>query len=113
MIRRQRPFFSPRWSHELRTLGIHKYKIAEVFKSFTQANYHTNCEYGGTGLGLTISKKLVEMFGGELLVKRSEGKGSEFCFTIPIRKLNLLIPAIAFTEAVFGNIKYRLLSTGF
>jgi signal transduction histidine kinase/CheY-like chemotaxis protein len=183
-------------------IGIPRNKISEVFKSFTQANYNTNREYGGTGLGLTISKKLVEMFGGELVVKSSEGKGSEFSFTIPIkinnnkanfvnehkvkelkslkgkrvlvaednkinmlvtrrflekwevetreaknglealelfkanqfdlllidlempvmdgyeavteiRKLNPVIPAIAFTAAVFDNMKNRLLSNGF
>jgi signal transduction histidine kinase/ActR/RegA family two-component response regulator len=66
-------------------IGIPKNKITEVFKSFTQANYNTNREYGGTGLGLTISKKLVEMLGGEIKVKSTEGKGSQFSFTIPIR----------------------------
>ena len=66
-------------------IGIEKNKISEVFKSFTQANLTTNREYGGTGLGLTISKKLVDMLRGDLKVKSTVGKGSEFYFTIPIK----------------------------
>jgi signal transduction histidine kinase/CheY-like chemotaxis protein len=68
-------------------IGIPKGKSEQIFQSFTQAHATTNREFGGTGLGLTISKKLVEKFGGELEVKSEEGKGSEFYFSIPI-KLN-------------------------
>jgi signal transduction histidine kinase/CheY-like chemotaxis protein len=66
-------------------IGIPKNKLSEIFKSFTQANPTTNREFGGTGLGLTISKKLVEMLGGDLKVKSVEGKGSQFYFTLPIK----------------------------
>ena len=65
-------------------IGIPQEKLSEVFSSFTQADTKTTRQYGGTGLGLTISRKLVENFGGELNVRSEVGRGSCFYFTIPI-----------------------------
>ena len=62
-------------------IGIPKAKQTAVFESFTQADSSTTREYGGTGLGLTICKRLVEMMGGEIWVEGQEGKGSTFSFT--------------------------------
>lgn len=63
-------------------IGIPADKIDTIFESFGQASSDTTRKFGGTGLGLTISKQLVEMHGGDLKVQSEPGKGSEFYFTI-------------------------------
>ena len=69
-------------------VGISSDKLESIFKSFTQENIDTQRKFGGTGLGLTISKHLVEMQGGKLYVESEEGKGSRFYFTIKYNKGN-------------------------
>ena len=66
-------------------IGIPELKHKEIFRSFTQADIDTTRKYGGTGLGLTISKRLINMFNSELMLKSQEGKGSEFFFTVVLR----------------------------
>lgn len=63
-------------------IGIPADKIETIFQSFVQADGSINRRFGGTGLGLTISKRFVEMLGGSIQVKSIEGKGSTFVFTI-------------------------------
>lgn len=63
-------------------IGIAPSKHKEVFESFTQADINTTRKYGGTGLGLTITKKLINIFGSELRLESMEGKGSAFQFTV-------------------------------
>ncbi len=63
-------------------IGIPEDKIDKIFESFGQASADTTRKFGGTGLGLTISKQLVEMHGGEVLVKSVVGEGSDFYFII-------------------------------
>lgn len=65
-------------------IGIAREKHREIFESFTQADIDTTRKYGGTGLGLTITKKLVNMFNGELQLESESGKGSTFHFTIEL-----------------------------
>jgi PAS domain S-box-containing protein len=65
-------------------IGIPANKHKEIFESFTQADVNTTRKYGGTGLGLSITKKLVNKFGGELMLESEEGKGSTFHFTIEL-----------------------------
>ncbi|MCP3873544.1 MAG: SpoIIE family protein phosphatase [Desulfobacteraceae bacterium] len=65
-------------------IGIPENKIDMIFHSFVQADGSTQRIYGGTGLGLTVSKNLVELHGGVLNVQSSVGEGSTFTFTMPV-----------------------------
>jgi signal transduction histidine kinase/ActR/RegA family two-component response regulator len=67
-------------------IGISNDKLDKVFESFTQAENHISSQYGGTGLGLTISKKIVELQGGKISVQSELGKGSEFIFYLSFEK---------------------------
>jgi len=62
-------------------IGIAANKLNKIFESFEQADDDTANHYGGTGLGLTIVKRLVELMGGELNVTSQVGKGTVFTFT--------------------------------
>lgn len=70
-------------------IGIEEKKMKQIFDAFMQSETSTTKRFGGTGLGLSISSQIVELFGSELKVKSSAGKGSNFYFDI-----------IAKTEAV-------------
>ncbi len=63
-------------------IGIDNNKLDTIFESFSQADRTIASNYGGTGLGLTITKKLIELQGGEIMVKSKPGVGTEFTFTI-------------------------------
>ena len=56
-------------------------QIGKLFQSFSQADTSTTRKFGGTGLGLTISKRLVNMMGGEIWVDSEPGQGTTFSFT--------------------------------
>ncbi|HEY5644531.1 MAG TPA: ATP-binding protein, partial [Pseudomonadales bacterium] len=63
-------------------IGISEDELARLFDSFVQAETSTTRRYGGTGLGLTISERLVDLMGGEIQVTSTPGEGSCFSFTI-------------------------------
>jgi signal transduction histidine kinase len=65
-------------------IGMSKEQLDKVFEEFTQAETSTSKKYGGTGLGLPISKKMTEMMGGHMEVKSEKGKGTTFSIIIPI-----------------------------
>ncbi|CAO3687677.1 unnamed protein product [Umbelopsis vinacea] len=65
-------------------IGIPEDKLSLIFETFCQADGGTTRRFGGTGLGLTISRRLVELMGGRLWVESSYGKGSKFYFTLPV-----------------------------
>jgi two-component system sensor histidine kinase/response regulator len=62
-------------------VGLTEEQKGKLFQAFSQADMSTTRKYGGTGLGLTISKRLVNLMGGEIWVESEAGKGSEFIFT--------------------------------
>ncbi|WP_436535768.1 PAS domain S-box protein [Actinoplanes sp. HUAS TT8] len=65
-------------------LGIAAHDLPRLFEPFVQAEATTSRQYGGTGLGLTISRQFIELMGGELTAQSTLGQGSMFAFTIPL-----------------------------
>ena len=70
-------------------IGIPKDKLDQIFESFEQADGSTAREYGGTGLGLAVTKQLVQLHGGDIWVQSKVGVGSQFSFTLPISADNV------------------------
>ncbi|MBN2419378.1 MAG: response regulator, partial [Deltaproteobacteria bacterium] len=67
-------------------IGIPKDRMNQLFQSFSQVDSSMSRKYGGTGLGLVISKQLAGMMGGRMGVETTEGKGSTFWFTASLKK---------------------------
>lgn len=71
-------------------IGIHKDKHGLIFDMFRQGDDSHTRRFGGTGIGLSIAKRLTELLGGELWLESEEGKGSIFYFTIPCEEIEQL-----------------------
>jgi PAS domain S-box-containing protein len=67
-------------------IGIEKQNLDKLFQEFQQVDSSISRKYGGTGLGLVISKKLIELHGGEIWAHSVFGEGSTFTFSIPIQR---------------------------
>ncbi len=65
-------------------IGIPTDKLDRIFESFEQGDGSTARDYGGTGLGLTVTKQLVELHGGKIYAESTIGKGSRLIFTLPV-----------------------------
>lgn len=67
-------------------IGLSEEETGRIFDNFTQADASTTRKYGGTGLGLTITKQLVELMGGTISVRSAPGRGSVFGITLRLQK---------------------------
>ncbi len=69
-------------------MGIPEHKLSEIFQPFSQADVSTTREFGGTGLGLTISRRIAEAMGGTLEAESQPGRGSTFTVVVPVGELD-------------------------
>jgi len=88
-------------------IGIPKDKHQTIFEGFKQVNGSTTRKYGGSGLGVTIAKQLVELMDGNLQLESEEGKGTKFWFTMPFPQpdINTSIPSL------LGNHSFQTIDT--
>ncbi|OXA92514.1 tetratricopeptide repeat-containing hybrid sensor histidine kinase/response regulator [Flavobacterium hercynium] len=84
-------------------IGIPEDKLQSVFESFSQGSIEVNRKYGGTGLGLTIVKKLIELLGGEIQLKSEVGKGSTFTFKLDFKINNEPLQPVIETKLYDDN----------
>lgn len=89
-------------------IGIPQEKLDAIFASFTQVDSSTTRKYGGTGLGLTISKSLVHMMNGRIWVESEVGKGSTFSFSAELEHAEI-VPAITGSFPVINLAEQRIL----
>ena len=86
-------------------IGIEPDEREKIFSEFHQADRARDANLGGTGIGLALTRRLVEMHGGEIGVTSSLGKGSTFWFTLPLKPLEADSPKV--TEAVTAVLDKR------
>lgn len=85
-------------------IGIPEERQKKIFESFVQVDSETHSRFGGTGLGLTISKRLVELHGGRIEVNSKPGLGSVFSFYLPLEITDIsYIEKTDLTEVTLPN----------
>lgn len=87
VIKRERNLCKVKFIVEDTGIGISKEKIEKIFEPFTQGDESITRKYGGTGLGLTICKNIVEELGGEIFVESKEGQGSKFNVILTLKEI--------------------------
>jgi two-component system sensor histidine kinase RpfC len=90
-------------------IGMTEEQRSKIFGRFTQADESITRKYGGTGLGTTIAKQLVELMGGAIDVKSEIGVGSTFGFTISLEKQVVLQPASVLNSA--GSLRFMVVTS--
>ena len=89
-------------------IGMSEEGLSRLFQEFSQAEKTTTRDYGGTGLGLTISKKLIELMNGEIHVESTIGKGTSFYVTLPLKHASVKLDTsyiISQSENYFEKFK--------
>ncbi|MFC5413100.1 ATP-binding protein [Larkinella bovis] len=81
-------------------IGIPLEKQQAIFEMFTQANSATTRQFGGTGLGLVITRRLLELHGSQIEVESEEGKGAKFFFTLDLRIGSTVKQNYALTDSI-------------
>ena len=84
-------------------IGIPGDKLDKLFKPFSQVDSSTTRKYGGTGLGLIISEKIIKLMGGSIGVQSEEGKGTTFNFTIKTKISLAKLPSQVLDVALLNN----------
>jgi signal transduction histidine kinase/ligand-binding sensor domain-containing protein/DNA-binding response OmpR family regulator len=84
-------------------IGIPADKIDKLFKAFSQVDSSTTRKYGGTGLGLVISDKLIKLMGGDISVRSEVNKGTIFTFTIKTEVSSIKISSLPFNLEILEN----------
>ncbi|WP_373069557.1 ATP-binding protein [Sulfurimonas sp.] len=87
-------------------IGVTSEQKAKIFEAFSQADTSITRKYGGTGLGLTISFRFIELMGGQLDLDSKPGEGTTFFFTIELEEIETLNDS---TQGAFSNIKALIL----
>lgn len=90
-------------------IGIPEDKINKLFKAFNQLDSSVTRKYGGTGLGLVISERLVRLLGGSIAVNSKVGIGSTFSFDIKCKKSNARVQVSAGNTVIFENKKVLII----
>jgi len=88
-------------------IGLAKDEVLQIFEEFKQANPGIRKKYGGTGLGLYISRQLVGLLGGDLHVSSIKDKGAQFFFSLMLKKSDKEISQISLGSKLEPNVSYK------